>query len=41
MFLVLFAHGYAPKDKERFYASSMIIALVIAGAHEAGRASKK
>ncbi len=36
-FLVLFAHGYVPKEKERFYFSSLLITLVIFGAYESGR----
>lgn len=37
MFLAVCVTGYVPKEKERFYFSSMIITLVIFGAYEAGR----
>lgn len=40
MFLVFFAHGYAPNGKERFYFSSLLTTLVIFGAYEAGKNAK-
>lgn len=40
MFLVLFALGYSPTNKERFYLSALIIALVIFGAYEVGKNKK-
>ena len=40
IFLVLFALGYSPANKERFYLSALIIALVIFGAYEVGKSKK-
>lgn len=40
MFLALFALGYSPANKERFYLSSLIISLVIFGAYEVGKSKK-
>ena len=40
IFLVLFALGYSPANKERFYFSALIITLVIFGAYEVGKNKK-
>lgn len=40
IFLVLFALGYVPKEKERLYFSSLILTIVIFGAYETGKSNK-
>ncbi len=37
MFLAVCVSGYVPREKERFYFSSLIITLVIFGAYESGK----
>lgn len=40
LFLVLFALGHVPKEKERLYFSSLILTIVIFGAYENGKSNK-